>query len=37
MKIKKINEIATLNDSVLPTQLITADKFYYLEMFLVQG
>ena len=29
------NEIAILNISVLPTQLMTADTFYHLKMLLV--
>ena len=32
-----LNEIATLNVSVLPTQLMTADNFCWLKMFLVEA
>ena len=37
MKIYHLNEITTLNVSVLPTQLMIADNVYLLTMFLVQG
>ena len=37
MKMYHFNEIAKLHVSVLPAQLMTADNFHKLKMFLVLG